>query len=313
MTTTTRLLAPPVVAARRAVSRRSLDPWVIRQVASSRTSTDRDDVCTSPHTSVTSKSSRMARTASDAAADTATSNSAPSAYAATSSSSRTVAWLRRVSTYCRTRRVSAFADERQWTCRRSSPGTYSRRAWNARSLVAGWSLGTPSRSLISPGSRARSSVSRGRTSSSSRRGPAGPPPQQAERVGADVHDRPHDVHAARQRRDLDRLGALGPGRDERQPQRAGLPRDVEPHRGADQRHPPGPDRDLGRGRLTRGHPVGVDPEPAERRLRQQDQDERRDQQERADGRDHPELEPAQPAVHGPRQQRSAARPTGRPW
>ena len=135
------------------------------------------------------------------------------------------------------------------------------------------------------------------------RGPAGPPPQQAERVGADVHDRPHDVHAARQRRDLDRLGALGPGRDERQPQRAGLPRDVEPHRGADQRHPPGPDRDLGRGRLTRGHPVGVDPEPAARGLREQHQDEGRRQQERADGRDDAELEPPQPAVHRPRQQR----------
>ena len=110
----------------------------------------------SPQTNDASKSSRTARTASEAARDIAVSKSSPSAQAGAASSTTIVAWLRRVSRYWRTSswlspaEAIAFADDRQWMWRRSSPGTYSRSAWKARSLCDTASVGTPSRSRSSP-------------------------------------------------------------------------------------------------------------------------------------------------------------------
>ena len=109
-----------------------------------------------PQTNDVSNSSRVARTMIDAATDMAVSKSCPSAHTAGVSSTTSVTWLRRVSRYCRTSsRVSsataiALADDRQCTCRRSSPGTYSRSAWNARSLCDTASVETPSRSRSRP-------------------------------------------------------------------------------------------------------------------------------------------------------------------
>src|SRR5688500_5558201 len=90
---------------------------------------------------VVSISSASARTATEAAADTAISNVSWSAWSQMRSASRTTdTWALLVSRYWRTRNVpdwvaeSCLAEERQWMCRWSSPGTYSRNAWNARSL-----------------------------------------------------------------------------------------------------------------------------------------------------------------------------------
>ncbi len=78
----------------------------------------------------------------------------------------TVRWLRRVSWYCRTWSLLAFAEDRQCTWRRSSPGTYSRRAWKARSLIETSSLGVPSWSRIAPAASDSTGTIRGSTSSS---------------------------------------------------------------------------------------------------------------------------------------------------
>ena len=126
---------------------------------------------------------------------------------AASSSTTTVAWLRLVSRYWRTSSwvspaaAIALAEDRQWTCRRSSPGTYSRSAWNARSLGETASVETPSRSRSRPapsdssgtiGGRTRISVTsvqvRSREKSPERVPPAGggrPDPDHATTLGAD--------------------------------------------------------------------------------------------------------------------------------
>ena len=183
-------------------------------------------------------------------------------------------------------------------------GTYSRRAWKARSLLAGWSLGTPSRSLIRPGSSARSSVSLGRTSSSSDAGPAAAAAQQAQRVGADVdHRADHGAPRAAAAAPRCVSARSAPRRHERQPHRPGLPRDLEPDRGADQRQPPGrTDGHERGGRFAGGDPVGVEPEPPARGLRQQHQHQRGREQAGPERGDDAELEPAEPAVHRPGQQ-----------
>ena len=83
-----------------------------------------------------------------------------------SSSSTMVRWLRRVSWYCRICSLLALAEERQWTCRSSSPGTYSRSAWKARSLIETSSLGVPSWSPDLAGTQRLPGTIRGSTSSS---------------------------------------------------------------------------------------------------------------------------------------------------
>ena len=262
VTRTTRLLAAPVVAARRAVSLRFLSAWVIRQVASSSTSTERDEECTSPHTSVTSKSSRIARTASDAAAETASSNSAPSAYAETLVVEEDVASLRRVSRYWRTRRVVGL--------RRRAPVDVAQvvagdvLAQRVEGQVAGGRVVArhPVEIADQTGVEGAQDASAAGGRGAPRRRPSAPAAEQASGSVRTCTIGPTTVDAARQRRDLDRLGALRARWHQRQPQRAGLPRDLEPDRRADQGHPERADRDLGGGRLARGHPVGVDPEPA---------------------------------------------------
>ena len=102
----------------------------------------------------------------EAATDTAVSKSSGSAYDGALASSTTVMWLRRVSWYCRIWRVLALADDRQCTCLRSSPGTYSRNAWKARSLIEISSLGVPSWSRITPMPRDSTGTIRGSTSRS---------------------------------------------------------------------------------------------------------------------------------------------------
>ena len=102
-------------------------------------------------TNETVRASRMARAPTDAAALTASSNSASSAYAPGSRSSSTMSRLRRVSSNWRTMNVPVFAELFQWMKRRSSPGTYSRSAWNAMSLAVRSRVGEPSRSRMKPG------------------------------------------------------------------------------------------------------------------------------------------------------------------
>ena len=125
-----------------------------------------------PQTKETSNSSSTARTAMDAATAIAVSKSSGSDHDASRSSTTIVAWLRRVSRYWRTSRADSpveaitLADERQWMWRRSSPGTYSRSAWKARSLWLTASVETPSRSRIRPAPRDSIGTRCGRTSTS---------------------------------------------------------------------------------------------------------------------------------------------------
>ncbi len=122
-----------------------------------------------PHTNEVSNSSSVARTMMDAATDMAVSKSCASAHTVGLSSTTSVTWLRRVSRYWRTRSwlssatAIALAEERQCTWRRSSPGTYSRRAWKARSLWETASVETPSRSRSRPAPRESIGTMGGRT------------------------------------------------------------------------------------------------------------------------------------------------------
>ena len=108
----------------------------------------------------------------EAATAMAVSKSSGSPHAASRSSTTIVAWLRRVSRYWRTSRADSpvdaitFADERQWMWRRSSPGTYSRSAWKARSLWLTASVETPSRSRSRPAPSDSIGTRCGRTSTS---------------------------------------------------------------------------------------------------------------------------------------------------
>ena len=74
--------------------------------------------------------------------------------------------LRRVSSNCRTMNVPVFAELFQWMNRRSSPGTYSRSAWNAMSLAVRSRVGDPSRSRMNPVLSAAMAIVRGCTCSS---------------------------------------------------------------------------------------------------------------------------------------------------
>ena len=71
--------------------------------------------------------------------------------------------LRRVSSNWRTMNVPVFAELFQWMNRRSSPGTYSRRAWKAMSLAVRSRVGEPSRSRMKPELRAAMAMVRGCT------------------------------------------------------------------------------------------------------------------------------------------------------
>ena len=134
-------------------------------------------------------------------------------------------WLRRVSWYCRTSSWPALAEDRQWTCRRSSPGTYSRSAWKARSLIESWSLGTPSRSLSRP---PRDPAGRsGGARAARRRAPTGP--RGAAAPSGSVRrcdDRPTgDARPRRRVGDLESSSSAGPAtRGQAQPSGAPPPR-----------------------------------------------------------------------------------------
>ena len=173
LTRNSRLVSGATAAARRAAATRPVrDPAGLstaRQTASrARLPSEPVEAC-SPQTKDVSKSSRTARTAREAARDIAVSKSSPSAHAGAASSTTIVAWLRRVSRYWRTSSwlspadAVALADDRQWMWRRSSPGTYSRSAWKARSLWDTASVGTPSRSRSSPAPSESSGTIGGRT------------------------------------------------------------------------------------------------------------------------------------------------------
>ena len=105
---------------------------------------------------------------------------------------------RLVSWNCRTSSSPALADERQCTWRRSSPGTYSRRAWKARSLIESCWLVAPSRSLVRPPAKTGRSVTRGATSSSTAAPALEPAGDRTDRIGLLVGHRSHLVDAAGQ-------------------------------------------------------------------------------------------------------------------
>ncbi len=96
----------------------------------------------------TGKRSRAEASRTEAATSTAASNpaspAAPDGYAYARVSSRTVVTGSLGSTYRRTSRVPARALERQCTCRRSSPGTYSRSAWKVTPPSVRLSTDSPS-------------------------------------------------------------------------------------------------------------------------------------------------------------------------
>jgi hypothetical protein len=86
----------------------------------------------------------------EAAAETPISNSSSLAHASVSRSRTISRWERRVSSNWRTMSLPMRAVERQWMARRSSPGTYSRRAWKDTSAEDRSCVVAPSMSRMKP-------------------------------------------------------------------------------------------------------------------------------------------------------------------
>ena len=107
---------------------------------------------------------------------------------------------------CRTSSVPWRADDRQWTWRRSSPGTYSRSAWKARSDIDTFSDVLPSRSRTMPGAE-RVEVGDARVHEDlDGFGPRDVAAEQAERVSPDAGDRADLDDSALLRRHDEQLG-----------------------------------------------------------------------------------------------------------
>ena len=190
-----------------------------------------------------------------------------------------------------------MAEERQWTWRRSSPGTYSRSAWNARSLIDSCWLVAPSRSLASPPAKTATSVTRGDTRSSSAATELVTATHQTDRIGLLVGHGSDGVHSARHLGELDHLLVPRERPQERQAQSHaagahGHHDAREQHRDRarlDREH-----RDRGRG--SHGGPVLPQHERRRHRAGQHLPRERHQQQPERNGGQQRELLPVQP--HG---------------
>ena len=177
----------------------------------------------------------------------------------------------------------ALADERQCTCRRSSPGTYSRSAWKARSLIDSCWLVAPSKSLASPPANTASSVTCGDDQQLERPPGLETATHQSHRVGLLVGDGSDVVHPARQHRQGHHLLVVGERREERQAQRHAAPTHGQGHPAgrASAPRPPGLHGPVGaapagrpRLRSARAAPGAREHLPRERQQQQPERDER---------------------------------------